>query len=407
MQTTMKSVFISYLSEQHALADRLRILLNNAFSGDIQFFLAPQRIINGDDWREQIKTLLKSSDAGLFLITPQFLAKRDWLIAEYICFWLFDKPRFLFTLDAIKESDLPSPIGTQLQVTSLTDCEGLKRFFEKISQDLLGKNISDGTYEPPYQKAASISDICVGLYKEYVDKITGVDPNVLYKFVSEKIHWRFTLNTIKKHLDGLCTRSIVVASYKQKVDYIPINFRSTEGFDYLNFKPKIEHTRGYGTVRPRAEPKKDRFLLEFIPALGENETVEITTIEYSIPAYKFATKQSQLEQLIKNNFTLQEIARKEHQGSEQIIVGINTPTDNIEYEIRFPQDYPVSYVKTVPFHDSSTDANEMVFIEENRCTKQFFDKDTREYVYQFTRKQPRYLERYNISWEIPSEDELV
>jgi hypothetical protein len=53
----MYKIFISHTTLDQPIAERIMKVLNNAFRGHVQLYLAHLGIIGGDDWRDITHTL--------------------------------------------------------------------------------------------------------------------------------------------------------------------------------------------------------------------------------------------------------------------------------------------------------------------------------------------------------------
>ncbi|MCL2187824.1 MAG: toll/interleukin-1 receptor domain-containing protein [Defluviitaleaceae bacterium] len=400
-----KKIFISYLTEQTGLAERLRNLLNKAFNegsnGGIEFFLAPDKLNNGDNWREEIRALLDASEAGLFLFTPQFLKQKDWLVAEYMCFWFAKKRRYGFTFGNASVEKFPATFDKDIQVHSISDVKGLKSFINSISTDILEKNIDDGSYAPPLHAADNIAKVCTELFNNYQNPEEASDIPSEYKFTEQSITWTFTLNERKTHLNAQCGRCLGIVSNANNLPLINIPLQNAKKYDYTAFN--ITHNRPAGCkAEVHADPNSnEQFFITFTPKLKKGEQIEVS-LSYDVENYKFATQEEQAKEIVKRLQEQKFSKRKEKLGLEQLIIPINNPIDAFSLTIIFPESYKINNKPIEPYYLGEIDHEEMTFIQENNCET----ADNEKNVYTLKRMNPKFKERYNFSWELPSEDDM-
>ena len=71
-------IFVSHTGNDKVIAEEVTRIINNAFEGDIEFYLASQEIGGGDEWKEAIKDNINKCDAIICLVTPEYVHK-PWL----------------------------------------------------------------------------------------------------------------------------------------------------------------------------------------------------------------------------------------------------------------------------------------------------------------------------------------
>ena len=83
-------IFVSHTANDKLIAEEITRIINNAFEGDIELYLAFQEIGGGDEWKKSIKDNLNKCDAIICLVTPEY-AHKHWLFIEWSAFWIADK----------------------------------------------------------------------------------------------------------------------------------------------------------------------------------------------------------------------------------------------------------------------------------------------------------------------------
>lgn len=126
-------VFVSHIANDKLIAEEVTRVINNAFEGDIELYLAFQEIGGGDEWKKSIKDNLNICDALVCLITSEYVHK-PWLFIEWSAFWLADKKYYILLTDDIKLSDLVHPMQDR-QVTYMLDESSVRMFFRSLSTD--------------------------------------------------------------------------------------------------------------------------------------------------------------------------------------------------------------------------------------------------------------------------------
>jgi len=126
-------IFVSHTANDKLIAEEAIRVINNAFEGDIQFYLAFHEIGGGDEWKKSIKDNLQRCDALLCLVTPEY-AYKPWLFIEWSAFWLADKKFYTLLTDDVKLSDLVHPMQDR-QTTNILDEVSVRMFFRSLSTD--------------------------------------------------------------------------------------------------------------------------------------------------------------------------------------------------------------------------------------------------------------------------------
>ena len=126
-------IFVSHTANDKLIAEEVTRIINNAFEGDIELYLAFQEIGGGDEWKKAIKDNLIKCDAIICLVTSEYVYK-PWLFIEWSAFWLADKKYYMLLTDDIKLSDLVHPMQDR-QITNILDGPSVRMFFRSLSAD--------------------------------------------------------------------------------------------------------------------------------------------------------------------------------------------------------------------------------------------------------------------------------
>jgi hypothetical protein len=119
-------IFVSHTANDRLIAEEATRVINNAFEGEIQLYLACHEIGGGDEWKKSIKDNLQQCDALLCLVTPEY-AHKPWLFIEWSAFWLADKRFYILLTDDVKLSDLVHPMQDR-QTTNILDEVSVRMF---------------------------------------------------------------------------------------------------------------------------------------------------------------------------------------------------------------------------------------------------------------------------------------
>lgn len=174
-------IFVSHTANDKLIAEEITRIINNAFEGDIELYLAFQEIGGGDEWKKSIKDNLNKCDAIICLVTPEY-AHKPWLFIEWSAFWIADKKYYTLLTDEIKLSDLVHPMQDR-QVTYMLDEPSVRMFFRSLSSDSnhltipyaqvtpFIETIKDAIYMRDKEKAEK----SYGKYKDNLDKLPASD----------------------------------------------------------------------------------------------------------------------------------------------------------------------------------------------------------------------------------------
>jgi len=126
-------IFVSHTHNDKLIVEEITSVINNAFEGDIEFYIASKEITTGMQWKNAIRENLKCCDALMCLVTPEY-AQKPWLFIEWSAFWLADKTFYSLLTGDVKITDLVHPMQDH-QVTYLLDEHSVRMFFRALAQD--------------------------------------------------------------------------------------------------------------------------------------------------------------------------------------------------------------------------------------------------------------------------------
>ena len=126
-------IFVSHTGIDKNIANEVSRVVNNAFNGDIELFVAFQEIRGGDEWKEVIKTNLNDCNAILCIVTKEY-AHKPWLFIEWSAFWLADKKYYILVTEDVSVDELVHPMQDR-QVTHINDDSSVRMFFRALASD--------------------------------------------------------------------------------------------------------------------------------------------------------------------------------------------------------------------------------------------------------------------------------
>ncbi len=126
-------IFVSHTSIDKNIAHEVARVINNAFGGDIELFVAFQEIRGGDKWKEVIKNNLNDCDAILCIVTKEYVHK-PWLFIEWSAFWLADKKYYVLLTEDVIVDELIHPMQDR-QVTQINNDPSVRMFFRALASD--------------------------------------------------------------------------------------------------------------------------------------------------------------------------------------------------------------------------------------------------------------------------------
>ncbi|PZF61518.1 hypothetical protein DEI81_10770 [Curtobacterium sp. MCBD17_013] len=120
--------FISHDSFDHDVATVVKDVLLRA--GVARTFLDVDDLQPGDPWQAKLRTALRTCDALVTLLTPEFSAK-PWMAAEWASFWVADKTTYVLTLD-VPLTDVFAPMTTS-QLADLGSTSSMTSFLDAVA----------------------------------------------------------------------------------------------------------------------------------------------------------------------------------------------------------------------------------------------------------------------------------
>lgn len=138
-------IFVSYSSKDTQIAQATTTVLNDAFEGYIELFMATQEIVVGSNWKIKLQERLEESDAIISIITPNSLIS-PWIYIEWSPFWLKNKNYYVLLTDEIKVTDLVAPMR-DIQVVDMMNSASVKGLLKAL------KEASKATIGVPYAYA--------------------------------------------------------------------------------------------------------------------------------------------------------------------------------------------------------------------------------------------------------------
>jgi len=126
-------IFLSHASVDKQVAHEVARVLNNAFHGDLVFYLAFKELAAGDAWKQEIKENLETCDAIISVFTSDSITK-PWLYVEWSAYWMRDKKFYILIDDDVKVSDLFQPMQDR-QITNMRDEASVKMLFRALNDD--------------------------------------------------------------------------------------------------------------------------------------------------------------------------------------------------------------------------------------------------------------------------------
>lgn len=126
------TIFVSHTHQDKKIAEQIKKIINDAFSGHIQLYLAAHELSPGTVWKDEIKRRLDSCNAIFSVISPRSLHK-PWIYIEWTAFWLNDKLSYIFLTENVQVADLVSPMA-DLQTVSVSSVEDINRLFRNLAR---------------------------------------------------------------------------------------------------------------------------------------------------------------------------------------------------------------------------------------------------------------------------------
>jgi hypothetical protein len=115
-------IFVSHAEADEPIAKAVKKVLNDAFDGHIEFFLAVERLTIGAKWKEEIANRLHYS------------VNKPWIYVEWSPFWLNDKPCYTLIVDNICIDQLIQPMIDR-QIGNLLSRNQVVSLFKALTAD--------------------------------------------------------------------------------------------------------------------------------------------------------------------------------------------------------------------------------------------------------------------------------
>ncbi|HMR48564.1 MAG TPA: toll/interleukin-1 receptor domain-containing protein [Arachnia sp.] len=297
MTSQPKKLFVSSSLTESSLAAEVITQLSNAFKGALGFDHA-RDLGAGDMWKAWIRKSLNDCDAGLFLVTPRYLASQ-WLSAEFTAFWVSEKPIFILLFPGVESSDLFTPMRDDYQATAIDDTDGIKRFLTNLAT-------LSGTQRVPFEHTDLISFRAHEAFKEceatqprdpgIVDPSSQVPDVATYprRHLLMDSTWDLELGADGDSLRATSTRTEHFVCQSPVMHYVPVvvaqaanilPFQAEAGFDVelLGY----EYPRGRVAISKKSIVPGGNysFQLDFHPPLTDGTEVQVH-YRFTIPALK-------------------------------------------------------------------------------------------------------------------------
>lgn len=132
-------VFISHISEEAKLAQKIKELIENSFLGMIEVFVSSDEtsISAGSRWLENITDSLSNCSIELILCSNKSV-KRPWINFEAGAGWVRNIPVIPLCHSGIEPSQLPIPLNL-LQAAKISEISSLKLIFPVLAQAIGSK----------------------------------------------------------------------------------------------------------------------------------------------------------------------------------------------------------------------------------------------------------------------------
>jgi hypothetical protein len=129
-------IFISHITEDAAVATRLKLKLVEDFLGQLTVFQSSdtESIAAGEEWLSSINEAIRGSSIFIVLCSP-IAIRRPWVNFEAGAAWMRDLPVIPACFAGLRVQDLPMPLSAR-QGLALNDAQGLRRLYARIARVL-------------------------------------------------------------------------------------------------------------------------------------------------------------------------------------------------------------------------------------------------------------------------------
>ncbi|WP_353063806.1 toll/interleukin-1 receptor domain-containing protein [Tunturibacter psychrotolerans] len=127
-------LFISHISDEKESAAKLKNVLTRDFLDLFEIFVSSdtESIAAGDEWLSSVAQALRECAVVVILCSPESV-RRPWINFEAGAAWMREIPLVPVCHLGLLPRDLPVPLSLR-QGVALSDPEGLKRLYKKISE---------------------------------------------------------------------------------------------------------------------------------------------------------------------------------------------------------------------------------------------------------------------------------
>jgi hypothetical protein len=131
-----KRLFISHISEEGQVAERIKTALSRDFLGLVEVFVSSdtESIAAGEEWLRSVERALHDCKIFVVLCSPESI-RRPWINFETGAAWMRDIPIIPVCHSGLLPHDLRMPLSLK-QGIALNDGDGLRRFYARVANVL-------------------------------------------------------------------------------------------------------------------------------------------------------------------------------------------------------------------------------------------------------------------------------
>ncbi|HXF26586.1 MAG TPA: toll/interleukin-1 receptor domain-containing protein [Bryobacteraceae bacterium] len=132
----MVRAFLSHISEDKLVAQRIKTALSRDFFGLLDIFLSSdtQRIAAGEKWLESIEQALQESTFLVVLCSPEPV-RRPWINFEAGAAWMRKIPLIPICHASLRPRDFLIPLSLR-QGIAIDDPNGLESLYNRVAKEL-------------------------------------------------------------------------------------------------------------------------------------------------------------------------------------------------------------------------------------------------------------------------------
>ncbi len=168
------TIFISHTNQDKRIAEEVTKVINNAYQGEIQLYLAAHDLTPGREWKEEIKERLKDCDSIISIITPRSISK-PWIYIEWTAFWMADKLSYILLTDDVQISDLTRPMS-DIQIVNMSSEDDIKHLFKDLAR------VSNYERRTPYNY---VENFVLGIQESIYDVLREIDNQTYGRFKND------------------------------------------------------------------------------------------------------------------------------------------------------------------------------------------------------------------------------